>query len=158
MDLANLDSIAALSSSALATSVRDQAQELLLRDPAAQGLIRLVEQGKARQVWLEDGLLMTKGNRVYVLRGGDLRKSLILKCYDTLWAGHQGQERPYALVQKVYYWPQMRDYVKTYVRTCLICQQEKADHQKKAGLLQALPIRKRPWRASPWIIFQGCLR
>ncbi|KAL0326526.1 UNVERIFIED_CONTAM: hypothetical protein Sangu_1730600 [Sesamum angustifolium] len=76
-DLATLGLIAALSSTAVATSVRDQAHELLLGDPAAQGLVHLVEQGKARQFSLEDGLLMTKGNRLYVPKGGDLRKLLI---------------------------------------------------------------------------------
>ncbi|KAL0439053.1 UNVERIFIED_CONTAM: Transposon Tf2-11 polyprotein [Sesamum latifolium] len=84
--------------------------------------------GKARQFWVEDGLLMTKENRLYVPKGGDLRKSLISECHDTLWAGHQGEERTYALVQRAYYWPQMRDDVETYVRTCLICQQDKTDH------------------------------
>ncbi|KAL0343423.1 UNVERIFIED_CONTAM: Transposon Tf2-11 polyprotein [Sesamum angustifolium] len=132
-DLATLGSVAALSSSAVATSVRDRARELLSGDPAAQGLVHLVEQGKARQFWLEEGLLMTKGNRLYVPKGGDLRKSLISECHDTLWAGHPGEERTYALVQRAYYWPQMRDDVETYVRTCLICQQDKADHQKKAA-------------------------
>ncbi|KAL2252782.1 UNVERIFIED_CONTAM: Transposon Tf2-12 polyprotein [Sesamum indicum] len=105
-DLASLVSVAALSSSAVATSIKDRARELLSKDPAAQGLIQLVEQGKARQFWLEDGLLMTKGNRLYI-----------------------------------------RDDVKTYVRTCLICQQDKTYHQKKAGLLQPLPILKRPWES-----------
>ncbi|KAL0456485.1 UNVERIFIED_CONTAM: Transposon Tf2-11 polyprotein [Sesamum latifolium] len=61
--------------------------------------------------------------------------------------GHQGEERTYALVQRAYFWPQMRDDVETYVRTCLICQQDKADHQKKAGLLQPLPIPMRPWES-----------
>ncbi|KAL0462686.1 UNVERIFIED_CONTAM: Transposon Tf2-11 polyprotein [Sesamum latifolium] len=41
----------------------------------------------------------------------------------------------------------MRDDVETYVRTCLICQQDKADHQKKASLLQPLPIPTRPWES-----------
>ncbi|KAK4390467.1 Transposon Tf2-11 polyprotein [Sesamum angolense] len=145
--LATLGSIAALSSSAVATSVRDRARELLSGDPTAQGLVHLIEQGKARQFWLEEGLLMTKGNRLYVPKGGDLRKSLISECHDTLWAGHPGEERTYALVQRAYYWPQMRDDIETYVHTCLICQQDKADHQKKAGLLQPLPIPKRPWES-----------
>ncbi|KAL2240912.1 UNVERIFIED_CONTAM: Transposon Tf2-11 polyprotein [Sesamum indicum] len=146
-DLANLESIAALSSSAAAISTKDQVRELLPRDPAARRLIRLVEQGKAPHFWIEDGLLMTKGNRVYVPRGGDLRKSLLSECHDTLWAGHQGQERTFASVRRAYHWPQMRDDVETHVRTCLICQQDKADHQKKAGLLQPLPIPKRPWES-----------
>ncbi|KAL0400410.1 UNVERIFIED_CONTAM: Retrovirus-related Pol polyprotein from transposon [Sesamum radiatum] len=83
-NLASLGSVAALASSAVATSIRDRARELLLRDSAAQGLVHLVEQGKARQFWLEDGLLMTKENRLYVPKCGNLRKSLISECYDTL--------------------------------------------------------------------------
>ncbi|KAL0427843.1 UNVERIFIED_CONTAM: Transposon Tf2-11 polyprotein [Sesamum latifolium] len=61
-DLASLGSIAALSSSAVATSIRDRAHELLPKDSAAQGLVHLIKQGKTRQFWLQDGLLMTKGN------------------------------------------------------------------------------------------------
>ncbi|KAL0379222.1 UNVERIFIED_CONTAM: Transposon Tf2-11 polyprotein [Sesamum radiatum] len=146
-DFTSLVSVAALSSSAVATCIRYRPRELLPKDSAAQGLVHLVEQGKARQFWLDDGLLITKGNRLYVPKGGDLRKSLISECHDTLWAGHQGEERTYALVQRAYYWPQMRDDVETYVRTCLICQQDKADHQKKAGLLQSLPIPTRSWES-----------
>ncbi|KAL0434686.1 UNVERIFIED_CONTAM: Transposon Tf2-11 polyprotein [Sesamum radiatum] len=87
-DLASLGSVAALSSSAVATSIRDRARELLPKDSAVEGLVHLFEQGKARKFWLDDGLLMTKGNRLYVPKGGNLRKSLISECHDTLWAGH----------------------------------------------------------------------
>ncbi|KAL0416073.1 UNVERIFIED_CONTAM: Retrovirus-related Pol polyprotein from transposon [Sesamum latifolium] len=48
-DLASLRSVAALSSSVVATSIRDRARELLPKDSAMQGLVHLVEQGKARQ-------------------------------------------------------------------------------------------------------------
>ncbi|KAL0303212.1 UNVERIFIED_CONTAM: Transposon Ty3-I Gag-Pol polyprotein [Sesamum radiatum] len=41
----------------------------------------------------------------------------------------------------------MWDDVETYVRTCLIFQQDKADHQKKADLLQPLPIPARSWES-----------
>ncbi|KAK4397716.1 hypothetical protein Sango_1247100 [Sesamum angolense] len=114
---------------------------------SSAGPVHLVGQGKARQFWLEDGLLMTKGNHLYVPKSEDLRKSVILECHDTLWAGHPGEDRTYALVQRAYYWPQMWDDAETYVRNCFICQQDKADHQKKAGLLQPLPIPKGPWKS-----------
>lgn len=57
-----------------------------------------------------------------------------MECHDTIWAGHPGEEHTCALLQHAYYWPQMRDDIATYVKTCLICQQDKADHQKKGGL------------------------
>ena len=90
---------------------------------------------------------MSKGNRVFVPKAGDLRKTLLRECHDTLWAGHPGEERTLALLKQGYYWPQMRDDVVEYVRTCLICQQDKPEHKKKAGLLEPLPVPKRPWES-----------
>ncbi|KAL0451522.1 UNVERIFIED_CONTAM: Transposon Tf2-11 polyprotein [Sesamum latifolium] len=48
-NLASLGSVAALSSSVDATSIRDWGLELLPKDSAAQGLVHLIEQGKALQ-------------------------------------------------------------------------------------------------------------
>ncbi|KAL0430940.1 UNVERIFIED_CONTAM: hypothetical protein Sradi_0720000 [Sesamum radiatum] len=45
-NLASLGSVAALSFSAVATSIRDRARELLSKDSAAQGLVHLVERAK----------------------------------------------------------------------------------------------------------------
>ncbi|KAL0297771.1 UNVERIFIED_CONTAM: hypothetical protein Sradi_6829200 [Sesamum radiatum] len=97
---------------------------------------------------------MTKENRLYVPKGGDLRKSLISECHDTLVAGHPGEKRTYVLVQRAYYWPQMRDDVETYVRTCLICQQDKANHQKKIVCCNYCPSKKTLESVS-WTTFFG---
>ncbi|KAK3000962.1 hypothetical protein RJ639_021502 [Escallonia herrerae] len=110
----------------------------------ADALSRRVE---LDQFWQEDGLLMTKGRWVYVPRVDDLRRTLIRECHDTLWAGHAGGEITLALLQQSYYWPQMGDEVQEYVKTCLTCQQDKVERKKKAGLLQPLPVPKRPWES-----------
>ncbi|KAK3024607.1 hypothetical protein RJ639_044512 [Escallonia herrerae] len=125
----------------------DQIKKALTRDPVAQQLLKLIESSKTRQFWQEDGLLMTKGRRVYVPRVDDLRRTLIRECHDTLWAGHAGGERTLALLQQGYYWPQMGDEVQEYMKTCLTCQQDKVERKKKAGLLQPLPVPKRPWES-----------
>ena len=39
----------------------------------------------------------------------------------------------------------MRSDVDTYAKTCLICQQDKVEQAKPAGLLEPLPIADRPW-------------
>ena len=54
-------------------------------------------------------------------------------------------KRTWALLEATYYWPQLRDEVEMYVRTCLVCQQDKVDHQLPGGLLEPLPIPQRPW-------------
>ena len=104
-------------------------------------------EGKTRRFWQEEGILLTKGDRLFVLRWGNLWKEVIKECHDFKWAGHLGIERTTALVQGSYFWPHMRDDIETYVRTCLVCQQDKVDHQLPAGLLEPLPLVTRPWES-----------
>ncbi|KAA0051359.1 reverse transcriptase [Cucumis melo var. makuwa] len=109
--------------------------------------MNLAKAGKTRQFWVEEDLLVTKGNRLYVPRAGDLRKKLLYECHDTLWAGHPGWQRTYALLKKGYFWLNMRDDVMQYTKTCLICQQDKVEKVKVAGLLDPLPVPTRPWES-----------
>ncbi|KAA0064237.1 hypothetical protein E5676_scaffold119G001380 [Cucumis melo var. makuwa] len=96
---------------------------------------------------VEEDLLVTKGNRLYVSRAGDLRKKLLYECHDTLWAGHPGWQQTYALLKKGYFWSNMRDDIMQYTKTCLICQQDKVEKVKLAGLLDPLPVPTRPWES-----------
>ncbi|XP_055835195.1 uncharacterized protein LOC129903678 [Solanum dulcamara] len=50
-----------------------------------------------------------------------------------------------ALLSREYFWPNMEDDMEEYVKTCLVCQLDKTELTKEAGLLQPLPISKRPW-------------
>ncbi|KAA0049809.1 reverse transcriptase [Cucumis melo var. makuwa] len=105
------------------------------------------EAGKTRQFWVEEDLLVTKENRLYVPRAEDLRKKLLYECHDTLWAGHPRWQRTYALLKKGYFWPNMRDDVMQHTKTCLICQQDKVEKVEVAGLLDPLPVPTRPWES-----------
>jgi hypothetical protein len=58
----------------------EQVKEGLEHDPQAKSLRELASSGKTRRFWLEDGLLTTKGNRVYVPRWQGLRKAIIKEC------------------------------------------------------------------------------
>jgi hypothetical protein len=40
-----------------------------------------------------------------------------------------------ALLAETYYWPNIEFDVELYVKTCLVCQQDKVLRQKEAGLL-----------------------
>ena len=64
-----------------------------------------------------------------------------------MWAGHPGWQRTHALLKQGYYWPQMRDDVEEYTRTCLICQQDKVERRRTPGLLEPLPVPSRPWES-----------
>lgn len=125
----------------------DRIKEGLEQDIQAKNLLGLASQGKTRQFWLEDRVLITKRNRVYVPKWGGLRKEIIKECHDLRWAGHPGARRIMALIERAYYWPQMRDDVELYVKTCLVFQQDKVEQRPSAGLLELLPIAERPWES-----------
>ncbi|KAJ7975820.1 Retrotransposon protein, putative, Ty3-gypsy subclass [Quillaja saponaria] len=108
-ELAAMTYVAHISASRVATSMRERIRENLDKDPVAQAIINLAKEGKTRQFWVEDGLLMVKGSRLFVPKAGDLRMTLMKECHDTLWAGHPGWQRTYALLKQGYYWPQMRE-------------------------------------------------
>ena len=71
----------------------------LQHDPVARSLISLAHEGKTRLFWVEDGLLYTKGKRLYVPNWGSIRKNLIKECHDSKWVGHLEQRHTRALLE-----------------------------------------------------------
>ncbi|KAK3014019.1 hypothetical protein RJ639_008652 [Escallonia herrerae] len=68
---AELDQVALMAMNAIvradsrvAINIGKKIKKALTRDPVAQQLLKLIESGKTRQFWQEDGLLMTKGRRL----------------------------------------------------------------------------------------------
>lgn len=49
------------------------------------------------------------------------------------------------LLSRQYYWPNMDDDIETYVKSCYVCQMDKPERVKEAGLLQPVPILERSW-------------
>ena len=83
--------------------IMDLLREGLQHDPVAKSLIALAQEGKTKRFWVEDGLLYTKGRRLYVPKWGNIRWNLIKECHDTKWARHPGQRRTRALLKSAYY-------------------------------------------------------
>ena len=48
---------------------------------------------------------------------------------------------------KNYYWPNLRDDVEQYVKSCVTCQQNRTQFRKEAGLLRPLPIPTKYWES-----------
>ena len=109
--------------------------------------MQLTKEGKTRQFWVEDNLLFTKGNCLYVPRSGNLRRLLLKEYHDTPWVGQNGWQRTYALLKREYYWPNLRDDAIQFTKTYLICQQNKVERNKIVGLLEPLPVPSRPWKS-----------
>ncbi|RVW96826.1 hypothetical protein CK203_026059 [Vitis vinifera] len=73
-------------------NIMDLLREGLQHDPVAKSLIALAHEGKTKRFWVEDGLLYTKGRRLYVPKWGNIRRNLIKECHDTKWVGTQGND------------------------------------------------------------------
>jgi hypothetical protein len=73
------------------------------------------------------------------------------ECHDESLAGHGGAKHTTTFLKKSYYWPNLKDDVKEYVKTCLTCQQNRTLNKKQAGLLQPLPVLKSLWEIVSWI-------
>ncbi|KAI5335726.1 hypothetical protein L3X38_025860 [Prunus dulcis] len=88
-------------------------------------MLELVKDGKIRRFGLDNGVLYVIGKRIYVPRWDNLRRELLKECHESKLEGHPGPHRTLALMSEAYYWPQMREDVDSFMRTCLVCQQDK---------------------------------
>ncbi|GKC78117.1 putative reverse transcriptase domain-containing protein [Tanacetum coccineum] len=58
---------------------------------------------------------------------------------------HPGSDKMYQDLKKLYWWPNMKADIATYVSKCLTCAKVKAEHQKPSGLLQQPEIPEWKW-------------
>ena len=69
------------------------------------------------------------------------------ECHDSKWAGHPSIHHTLTLVGDSYYWPHLKEHAKAYVKTCIVFQQDKVEQGALVGLLEPVPIAKRPWES-----------
>ena len=98
-----------------------------------------------RLTWEEDGVAYWEG-RVYMPNNKELRKEILREHHDPADIGHPGQLRMMELLKRTYWWPGLKENVKKYIQGCFKCQQNKVQHQKKAGELHLLEIPQGPWQ------------
>nr|GFA20510.1 putative reverse transcriptase domain-containing protein [Tanacetum cinerariifolium] len=69
---------------------------------------------------------------------GDLRSMIMHESHKLKYYIHPGSEKMYQDMKKLYWWPNMKADIATYVSKCLTCAKVKAKHQRLSGLLKAL--------------------
>ena len=99
----------------------------------------LLRRARPVDFWEEDDLILTKGKRIYVPSYDNLRREVMKECHDSRWAGHPGVHRTLALVSESYYWPHLKDDVEAFVKTCLVCQQDKIEQRYTRKATRASP-------------------
>ena len=95
--------------------------------------------------WEEDDVVYVEG-RIYVPNNKDLKEEILKEHHDPADVGHPGQHRMQELIKRTYWWPGLKEDVKKYVQGCTKCQQNKVQHQRKAGELHPLEIPEGPWQ------------
>ena len=92
---------------------------------------------------LEDKLILYK-NRIYIPDYNELKLTVTRQAHDAKVVGQFGRDKTLELLTRNYYWPNLEEWVTTYVRTCDACQRNKTARHKKYGRLQPLDV---PYRA-----------
>ncbi|GJP51685.1 hypothetical protein CLOM_g10834, partial [Closterium sp. NIES-68] len=96
----------------------------------------------------DSNIAYRKGStKIWVPNYPPLCQLLLEEYHDVLYAGHFGSNKTLAGIVKHYYWPHLAEDVQKFVNLCNTCQRMKSSKQKKAGLLQALPVPEQPWQA-----------
>ncbi|GJV57226.1 putative reverse transcriptase domain-containing protein [Tanacetum coccineum] len=85
------------------------------------------------------------GNRVWLPQYGGLRDLVMHESHKSKYSIHPGSDKMYQDLKPLYWWPNMKADIATYVSKCLTCAKVKAEHQKPSGLLQQPEIPVWKW-------------
>nr|GEV07838.1 reverse transcriptase domain-containing protein [Tanacetum cinerariifolium] len=91
-----------------------------------------------------DGTLGLNG-RSWLPCYGDLRSMIMHESYKLKYSIHLGFEKMYQDIKKLYWWPNMKADIATYVSKCLTCAKVKAKHQRPSRLLVQSAIPDWKW-------------
>ncbi|GKE53216.1 putative reverse transcriptase domain-containing protein, partial [Tanacetum coccineum] len=91
-----------------------------------------------------DGTLCLNG-RSWLPCYGDLRSVVMHESHKSKYSIHPGSKKMYQDMKKLYWWPNMKADIATYVSKCLTCAKVKAEHQRPSGLLVQPAIPEWKW-------------
>ncbi|GJY26683.1 putative reverse transcriptase domain-containing protein [Tanacetum coccineum] len=91
-----------------------------------------------------DGILCLH-SRSWIPCYGDLRSVIMHESHKSKYSIHPGSEKMYQDVKKLFWWPNMKADIATYVSKCLTCARVKAEHQRPSGLLVQPEIPEWKW-------------
>nr|GFA37347.1 hypothetical protein [Tanacetum cinerariifolium] len=91
-----------------------------------------------------DGTKCLRG-RVWLPLFEGLRDLIMLESHKSNYSIYPGFDKMYHDLKKLYWWPNMKADIATYVRKCLTCAKVKAEHQRPSGLLQQPEIPVWKW-------------
>jgi Reverse transcriptase (RNA-dependent DNA polymerase)/RNase H-like domain found in reverse transcriptase/Integrase zinc binding domain/Chromo (CHRromatin Organisation MOdifier) domain len=99
------------------------------------------------RTWVLDanGLLRHR-DAVYVPDDPAVKAELLQANHDDPLGGHFGAGKTLEILQRKYFWQNMRKDVREHVQTCDVCQRTKVKRHRPYGALSSFPIPSRPWQ------------
>ncbi|GJX23006.1 putative reverse transcriptase domain-containing protein [Tanacetum coccineum] len=91
-----------------------------------------------------DGTMCLNG-RSWLPCYGDLRIVIMHESHKSKYSIHPGSDKMYQDMKKLYWWPNMKSNIATYVSKCLTCAKVKPEHQRPSGLLVQPEIPQWKW-------------
>ncbi|GJU48854.1 putative nucleotidyltransferase, ribonuclease H [Tanacetum coccineum] len=91
-----------------------------------------------------DGTLCLN-NRSWIPRFGDLRALIFHESHKSKYSIYPGSDKMYQDLKKLYWWPNMKAEIATYVSKCLTCSKVKVEYQKSSCLLVQPEILQWKW-------------
>ncbi|GJV48592.1 putative reverse transcriptase domain-containing protein [Tanacetum coccineum] len=91
-----------------------------------------------------DGM-MCLNNRSWILLYGDLRALIMHESHKLKYSIHPGSDKMYQDLKKLYWWPNMKAKIATYISKCLTCAKVEIEYQKPSGLLVQPEIPQWKW-------------
>ncbi|GJX91990.1 putative reverse transcriptase domain-containing protein [Tanacetum coccineum] len=76
---------------------------------------------------------------------GNLRTVIMHESHKSKYSIHPGSDKMYQDMKKLYWWPNMKADIATYVSKCLTCAKVKEKHQRPSGLLVQPDIPQWKW-------------
>nr|GEW17365.1 retrotransposon protein, putative, Ty3-gypsy subclass [Tanacetum cinerariifolium] len=76
---------------------------------------------------------------------GDLRSVIMHESHKSKYSIHLGSDKMYQDMKKLYWWPNIKANITTYVSKCLTCTKVKAEQQRPSGLLVQPAIPEWKW-------------
>ena len=91
------------------------------------------------------GCLYKRGAAIAIPALPELRQRICHELHCSPYAGHTGMNRTATLIARYFYWPDMQEDIKDYVRGCVLCQRNKPSTGVPIGKLLPLPVPAGIW-------------
>ncbi|GJZ32590.1 putative reverse transcriptase domain-containing protein [Tanacetum coccineum] len=123
-----------------ALSRKERIELLRIENIKAEDISGMLKKLEARA----DGTLCLD-NRSWLPCYGDTRSLIMHESHKSKYSIHPGADKMYHDLKMLYWWPNMKADIATYVSKCLTCAKVKAEHQRPSGLLVQPDIPEWKW-------------